>query len=79
MRLFSFDITKRITSNDRRSLTTECNFKKQPLRSSFKGTSLRLICVTILLSTILNLSSRYLINVSQIPEDALKQRRLQTV
>ena len=27
----------------------------------------------------LNLSSRYLINVSQIPEDALKQRRLQAV
>jgi hypothetical protein len=27
----------------------------------------------------LNLSSRYLINVSQIPEDALKQRRLQVV
>jgi len=34
MRLFSFDITKRITSNDRRSLTTECNLK-QPLRNSF--------------------------------------------
>ena len=68
-RLFSFDITKRNTLNDRRSLTTECNI----------GKNYCLICVTILLSMILILSSRYLINVSQIPEDALKQRRLQTV